>query len=82
MINFAEAFALPIGTRVRVSDGLPPPGGEGLARNIWRSHNHTGNIVEKTGGQWRTIKVEEDEDDGVQVAFTITEQSGDKFEVL
>jgi hypothetical protein len=79
-MNFAVAYeALAIGQRVRVSNGQPAPAG-GVEFNIWKSHNHEGEVVSKQGGAFRTIRVQLDEAEGVQVAYDVAEASSDIFE--
>lgn len=82
MMEFDQAWAsLQIGNRVRVSNGSPEPAG-GIARKIWRSHNHEGEVCSKDEGAFRAIKVKLDEANGVQVSYSVVEDSGDRFEPI
>lgn len=84
MMDFAIAWKkVQIGQRVRVSNGLPEPSKpDGRPHAIWRSHNHEGEVVEKIDGAFRAIRVQLDEHEGAQVAYDVSEMSGDKFELL
>lgn len=82
MIEFVEAWStIAIGARVRVSDGNPEPAG-GHALNLWRSHNHEGEVVEKEDGPPRAIRIQLDEANGARVSYSVAEGSGDRFEIV
>lgn len=83
MMDFDQAWVeLEPGQRVRVSNGQAEPATNGLPLQIWRSHNHEGELVEKLDGPPRALHVRLDPDGDVQIGFQVREDSGDLFEPI
>jgi hypothetical protein len=89
MITFDEAWLIPIGSKVLVSDGMPPPSANTTGRpyKIWQSNNFTGTIEEKNiNGSWRSMKIEvqsEDTPDEVEhLSYEIIEGRGHLFDLI
>lgn len=82
-LSFSAAFAtLSIGAHVTVSNGLPEPTkvGGGPWR-VWRSHNFTGELVEKIDESPRRMVFQLPKEGGALVSYTIVEGLGHGFEV-
>lgn len=82
-LSFSAAFAsIDTGTMVQVSNGLPEPSKPGgVPHRIWRSHNFTGELVDKQGGVPRRMIFRLPQDGNVRISYTIEEGLGHSFEV-
>lgn len=90
MMDFATAWdALEIGALVKVRDGRgaegagsPPPSANttGHAYRLWASHNFTGDLIEKIGGDFRAMRFGLDNDLGNRIGYTVQEGWGHRFE--
>lgn len=81
--------SIPLNTKMKVSDGLPPPSTntEGAPYNAWRSHNFIGTLEEKIQrNSWRYLKFEVDPtttgDQMLYLAYDIAEGQGHNFELV
>ncbi len=73
-MTFDEAFDLPSGARVRVSDGQREPEQRDSVRwRMWRSHNFEGVIAEKIDGSPRRLRIELDPTASAHVSYIIDE---------
>lgn len=84
-MTFEEAWALPIGAMILVSDGSPSvPASAGHRWRCWRSHNFGGELVEKheaTEMMPRCLVVS-DLGATYNVAYTLREDVAHTFELL
>lgn len=80
-MSFNAAFAsIPVGATVQVSNGLPEPGVQGgRPWQIWRSHNFTGELVEKIDLAPRRMVFTLPPADNATVSYTVTEGLGHAF---
>lgn len=88
-LTFEEVWELAdLGIMLKVSNGQPPQGAPGSQlRNVWLSHNFTGNLEEKIEEDgWRYLKIATPDDPAtVEVeyrAYTVADGGGHSFEVL
>ena len=82
-MSFGAAFAtLTIGQTATVANGNPEPTKVGgVPWRIWRSHNFTGQLVEKIEGVPRRMVFRLPEDGGAQTSYTIVDGLGHSFTV-
>lgn len=82
-MDFPTAWdAFSIGDLVAVSNGAPTPaaGPDSLVMRIWRSHNFTGELVEKMGGEPRAMRFQlAPNEAGNVIGFTVRESDGHGF---
>lgn len=81
-MNFSECWdAVPVGARVEVSDGSPQPSNQnGTPFKMWRSHNFTGELVEKTGdAPHRIMGFRLDPEETVTLTFGVNESTPHTF---
>jgi hypothetical protein len=84
-MDFAQAWeTLSIGDQVAVSNGKPPPSAntEGVPYKAWRSHNFTGELVEKIDGPFRAMRFDLPVDEaGTIIGFTVLEAIAHSYEL-
>lgn len=85
-MDFAEAWtALAIGHSTVVSNGQPEPMAtpESFVHRVWRSHNFTGQLVEKIDGPPRQLRFDlAPDDNGSVIGYAIMEGVGHTFGVV
>lgn len=82
-MTFDEAFALPLGAVLSVSNGRPaPPEGPTLRWRCWRSNNFTGPLLSKAEGPPRALLIEAVNEPGLRVAYEIVEGRGHSFSLV
>lgn len=88
-MDFSTAWNLPIGTRLKVSNGVPPPSTnkEGMPYRVWRSHNFVGTLEEKINFEgWRSLKIALDNNDTPDIveylAYSVQEDVFHTFELV
>lgn len=80
-MSFGAAFAIfNLGNWVVVANGNPEPSKTGgVPWRIWRSHNFTGQLVEKIEGVPRRMVFSLPEEGGAQTSYTIVDGLGHNF---
>ena len=83
-LSFSAAIAsLALGTTVKVSNGLPEPTKQGSgAWRMWRSHNFTGELVDKVSNAPRSMVFRLPQEGAARVSYTIIEGLGHSFEAV